>query len=495
MCSTKEFPMKRSIQFLICSLAAAGFLLAGCNRDDGNGGGGGGPAPAPSGSPTAENVYGGEDMKDEFSQRYGGGNYYVLNHGGRASGLANGGERLSINPDSSYYLVVTDADIKSGDTRVKCSFNERGMITHVRRIKDSPESVVLGSTTLQPADVEAAIVLQPGSTEVTKAETFVQGEVKENQLTESDVQSACVRKDARIVLIEEFFPDAFLLSSARIQGDTETDNQGNAVTQGQATQPGQTVAQGQVGQGQLQAQGQVQSQNQQTPTQTQRGGTLQGQAQIGDTKLQAQLGLQTVTTRPIPSFFLDERLVVRQGVEWVWITGNAARRAVEESSKVFTGGTKGLEVEGDKVQSLESKEGDKNVLGRLAFSGDNDLQIEFGTAAVGRFLPLMQVTGKLLGVSYNPSKGDVAYNLENYSVVPVQNRLQDLGMNKEIEKTLLNAEKDIQPHHKKLAPNGNNANKLLMIDLNVKETDRVKIRSKPRPAAPLPTQARAPVTL
>jgi len=438
---------KTVIPLAVTSLST--LLIVGCSKsNDGDRGGGGG-----GGTPTSNKSasYSGSDMRDEFLARYARSNYQVGDHHGTVEGLPKGKERLSINSDGSYFLIVSDLEVKKPDSDVvtKCTINERGMITQVRKF-EGDSNVQVDDKTISGAGLAGVIVLTPGNTEVVKAESSVPNQP----------------------------PATGAEQTSAVQMNPKLEDLALSLTQ----QPAQKQ------------QAPEQKQLEPIPTEVPHISTEEAQTLCTNTKprtlfveafLDSSFVLSPARLEGEPQkesgFFLKERLVARDGVEWIWLSGDLAKQAVVQSAQSIRSGAQGLQFEGDTVRKLEASPNDKNVTANVTMEEGANVNMEIGTIAVGQFLPVVQLAGNLMGVSYNPGSGEVVYNLVDYRIAPVSLLLQDFGMNLDIERTLRDAQRDMAPHIRKLEASAAAGSKILTVSVNASKNDRVKIRTKDRP--------------
>jgi hypothetical protein len=377
-------------------------MAVSCSKSN-DSGGNGGTAPAspittksPTSAPVESAVKGGQDVRADFLTNYAG-DYQLAGLKGQPAGIPPGAQKLTINADGSYSLAVSEQEIQASDKSVtaKCTYNETGDVTQVR---GSPEEVKVGDRVMSSSGFKGVIVLRPLNTEVVKAENVLGQDVKEARPTSAAITSLCSRKDDRVLMVEDFLPDALLVSGMEPDGKD--------------------------------------------------------------------------------SFFLHDRLLARDKGSWLWLDGDLAKTAVMESQKFVATGAKGLEVDGDAVKSLEQKN-NESALTVKASMEDSRVNLDIGTTAVSTYLPVMNVTGTLRGVSYQPSTGWLVYNLSDYTVTPIFPRLESTsGLNLSIQTTLLQAAQELDAGVVRLQKNA--ANNLLTVSVNTSSADRIQLRVKPK---------------
>lgn len=181
------------------------------------------------------------------------------------------------------------------------------------------------------------------------------------------------------------------------------------------------------------------------------------------------------------SFFLDDRLAVKNGQEWIWLTGSLAKKVVDESTAKMKNSIDGLEILGEANSQVTNQKFALAIQSR--FDNDNvqmwmDFGSKLGVGPTSTFVSIMDVSGKLAGVSYSVKNGHAVVYLKDFDSSPSTIMLEPNEVNDLLRPKLEEAIKILAPYSKKISDVPDKENKRLSIELSTRSLD-VEIPTRP----------------
>lgn len=185
------------------------------------------------------------------------------------------------------------------------------------------------------------------------------------------------------------------------------------------------------------------------------------------------------TENRVQKYFLEDRFIVREDTEWIWLDGEIARTAVIETSSNSRRGITGLSILKENVRGASEKT-EKMTFAWDSVRGDtNKVSFTLGGKGPKTYMAFWMLTGKLVGVSYSRTSSSIVAHLADVVSGDLPVNLDGAELTEpEIKKI-----EEVAAAVKPLSDRVNNLDKLkniVTVSVSTKEQDMIRVDTKQR---------------